>query len=199
MNSQSYPSSIVAYSAAAHGSGKNVGIGSVVGGATAGFLELLVFHPVDTTAKRLMTFKGRIVVPGNMGESYKNINKVVFRDAAEAGVFKKWSSMFPGLGYAAWYKVMQRTYKFGGQPFVYKFVDNLIGPYMKSTMGEKRGKIFNSALAGSLLGIGEVVLLPLDVLKVCFAFLLHLMLVVMVLPLQNQTVSFSFSLMLYMQ
>lgn len=161
----------VAYSPAAAGNGKNVGIGSIVGGATAGFMELLVFHPVDTTAKRLMTYKGRVYIPGNFSETYKTVNKVVFRDAAEASVFKKWSSMFPGLGYAAWYKILQRTYKFGGQPFVYKFVDNLIGPHVKSALGEKRGKIFNSAFAGSLLGIGEVVLLPFDVLKVCFFFL----------------------------
>lgn len=37
--------------------------------------------------------------------------QVVFKDAANATVGKKFISLFPGLGYAAGYKVLQRIYK----------------------------------------------------------------------------------------
>lgn len=37
--------------------------------------------------------------------------QVVFKNAAEASVGTKFLSLFPGLGYAAGYKVLQRVYK----------------------------------------------------------------------------------------
>ena len=39
-------------------------------------------------------------------------------------------------------------------------------PYFVSAFGEKSGKALISATSGSLIGIGEIVLLPLDVLKI---------------------------------
>jgi hypothetical protein len=62
----------------------------------------MVFHPVDTTAKRLMSNIGKI-------ESASHLNKVVFRDAAAASVPARFLSLFPGLGYAASYKVRLET------------------------------------------------------------------------------------------
>lgn len=75
-------------------------------------------------------------------------------------------SLFPGLGYAAGYKVLQRVYKYGGQPVVNEFLANNIGSDFESAFGKKTGKAMMSATAGSLIGIGEIVLLPLDVLKI---------------------------------
>ena len=37
--------------------------------------------------------------------------QVVFREHAGATVPKKFLSLFPGLGYAAGYKILQRVYK----------------------------------------------------------------------------------------
>lgn len=37
--------------------------------------------------------------------------QVIFKDSAKATVGKKFLSLFPGLGYAAGYKVLQRVYK----------------------------------------------------------------------------------------
>ncbi|KAK9710780.1 high copy suppressor of abf2 [Basidiobolus ranarum] len=75
-------------------------------------------------------------------------------------------SLFPGLGFAAGYKIMQRVYKFGGQPFVKDYLNTHHRDAFSRTFGEKNGKTMMHATAGSLVGIGEVALLPLDVLKI---------------------------------
>lgn len=54
----------------------------------------------------------------------------------------------------------------GGQPFVNDAINSSAGGWFKSTFGEKQGKTLMQATAGSLIGIGEVILLPLDVLKI---------------------------------
>ena len=40
------------------------------------------------------------------------------------------------------------------------------GGYFRETFGEKKGKTLMQATAGSIIGVGEVLLLPLDVLKI---------------------------------
>jgi hypothetical protein len=119
----------------------------------------MVFHPVDTTAKRLMSNIGKI-------ESASHLNKVVFRDAASASVPNRFLSLFPGLGYAAAYKILQRIYKFGGQPFVRDYLAKHHGDSFDRSFGKGSGKAIMHATAGSIIGIGEIVLLPLDVLKI---------------------------------
>ncbi|KAG8971725.1 Mitochondrial GTP/GDP carrier protein 1, partial [Tulasnella sp. 427] len=55
---------------------------------------------------------------------------------------------------------------FGGQPW---FNDIIVRNYKEkfsAVFGERNGKLMMQATAGSLTGIGEVVLLPLDVLKI---------------------------------
>lgn len=141
-------------------------VARIVGSAAAGFLELLVFHPVDTIAKRLMTTKDKYVNTGSFKETRGNLNKIIFRDAVDAGVLRKIGSLFPGLGYATGYKVLQRAYKFGGQPFVNEALNGYSGKWFKSTFGDKTGKSLMSATSGALVGIGEVILLPLDNLKI---------------------------------
>ena len=97
-----------------------------------------------------------------------NLSSIIFREKASAPVFTRIFSLFPGLGYAAGYKISQRIYKFGGQPW---FNDLIRGtPAVRdafvNTFGERQGKTMMHATAGSLTGIGEVVLLPLDALKI---------------------------------
>ncbi|ORY43257.1 putative GGC1-protein of the mitochondrial carrier family [Leucosporidium creatinivorum] len=136
--------------------GKDSGAARVLGSGTAGIAELALFHPVDTVAKRLMSNKA-------VGAPY---SQIIFREHAKATVGKKFLSLFPGLGYAAGYKVLQRVYKFGGQPYFNDAISKNYGSQFKSAFGEKNGKAIMSATAGSLTGIGEIVLLPLDVLKI---------------------------------
>ncbi|KAF2471260.1 guanine nucleotide transporter [Lindgomyces ingoldianus] len=129
-----------------------------LGAGCAGIAELMVFHPVDTTAKRLMSNYGKI--------SASQLNSVIFRDYAQASIPARFLSLFPGLGYAAAYKVLQRVYKYGGQPFVRDFLAKNYGDGFDRTFGRGNGKAIMHATAGSLIGIGEIVILPLDVLKI---------------------------------
>lgn len=95
-----------------------------------------------------------------------NLKEVIFKQHASSPAITKALSLFPGLGYAAGYKVAQRVYKFGGQPYFNDVLNTHYGKQFKNLFGEKNGKAIMSASAGSLTGIGEVVLLPLDVLKI---------------------------------
>ncbi|KAG8906024.1 Mitochondrial GTP/GDP carrier protein 1 [Tulasnella sp. 403] len=143
----------------AGGKYKESGAARVLGSGASGVAELLIFHPVDTIAKRLMSNKTTTV-------SLSTLSPIIFRDYATAPIHKRFLSLFPGLGYAAGYKVAQRIYKFGGQPW---FNDLIVKKYkdeFSSVFGERKGKLMMQATAGSLTGIGEVVLLPLDALKI---------------------------------
>ncbi|KAK9462652.1 mitochondrial carrier domain-containing protein [Lipomyces oligophaga] len=137
----------------------NSGTARVLGSASAGIAELSVFHPVDTIAKRLMSNNTRVA-------SASQLNTVIFRNYANESVARKMLSLFPGLGYAAGYKILQRVYKYGGQPFVNDILTTRFGKSFEDTFGKKTGKALLSASSGSLIGIGEIVLLPLDVLKI---------------------------------
>ncbi|TFY81212.1 hypothetical protein EWM64_g2801 [Hericium alpestre] len=125
---------------------------------TPGVAELLIFHPVDTIAKRLMSNKGKV--------SFSTLSPIIFRDHATAPFGRKLLSLFPGLGYAAGYKISQRIYKFGGQPWFNDLLNKHFKSNFTNTFGERKGKMMMQATAGSLTGIGEVLLLPLDVLKI---------------------------------
>ncbi|GAQ11063.1 mitochondrial GTP/GDP carrier protein 1 [Aspergillus lentulus] len=131
----------------------------LLGSGTAGIAELMVFHPVDTIAKRLMSNQTRIA-------STEVFSQVVFKEYATAPIGRKFTSLFPGLGYAAGYKVLQRIYKYGGQPFVRDYLAKHHGSDFDRAFGKGTGKAIMHATAGSLIGIGEIVLLPLDVLKI---------------------------------
>ncbi|KAI9670138.1 MAG: hypothetical protein M1817_004475 [Caeruleum heppii] len=130
----------------------------LLGSGSAGIAELAVFHPVDTIAKRLMSNQGKV--------SASKLSAVIFRDYSTASVPRKFFSLFPGLGYAAGYKVLQRIYKYGGQPFVRDWLAIHYGGDFDRAFGKGTGKAIMHATAGSLIGIGEIVLLPLDVLKI---------------------------------
>ncbi|MCJ1477359.1 hypothetical protein MMC13_006030 [Lambiella insularis] len=131
----------------------------LLGSGSAGIAELAIFHPVDTIAKRLMSNQAKV-------KSVSQLNTVIFKDYAGAAVGRKFTSLFPGLGYAAGYKVLQRIYKYGGQPFVRDYLALHHGDTFDTAFGKGTGKAIMHATAGSLIGIGEIILLPLDVLKI---------------------------------
>ncbi|KAI6027351.1 mitochondrial carrier protein [Pisolithus microcarpus] len=140
------------------GNGKDSGTARVLGSGASGVAELVVFHPVDTIAKRLMSNKSKV--------SMSTLSPIIFRDQVSAPMRQKFLSLFPGLGYAAGYKVAQRIYKFGGQPWFNDIISRHYKDDFTRLFGERKGKMFIQAAAGSLTGIGEVVLLPLDALKI---------------------------------
>ncbi|KAJ2357864.1 high copy suppressor of abf2 [Coemansia erecta] len=154
-------------SPAGSGKYKESGTARLLGSGASGILELFTFHPVDTVAKRLMSNTDKIFGGGQpVSQSLGKLNHVIFRDAAGKATLSKYLSLFPGLGYAAGYKVAQRMYKFGGQPVARDFLEHHHGQAFTRLFGERNGKAMLHATAGSLIGIGEVALLPLDVLKI---------------------------------
>ncbi|KAG0317841.1 Mitochondrial GTP/GDP carrier protein 1 [Dissophora globulifera] len=143
------------------------GVARLCGSATSGFLELMIFHPIDTVAKRLMSNQTRLFAPGKpLSAGWAATNTAIFKDASNAAPLKKYASLFPGLGFAAGYKIMQRVYKFGGQPFVNEFLIRYYKTKFDAVFGEKTGKTMMHATAGSFVGVGEIALLPLDLLKI---------------------------------
>eukprot|EP00033_Pygsuia_biforma_P000112 GCRY01000141.1.p1 GENE.GCRY01000141.1~~GCRY01000141.1.p1 ORF type:complete len:349 (-),score=73.21 GCRY01000141.1:147-1073(-) len=140
-------------------------IALIAGSGTAGVCELVFFHPVDTIAKRLMSHQEKIFVGG---ETVANVNRIIFRGKANAPYLARYGSLFPGFSSAVLYKVSQRIYKFGGQPVVKEFVREKtpIAKFYDRKLGKKYGKFLTDATAGALMGIGEVALLPFDVLKI---------------------------------
>jgi hypothetical protein len=75
-------------------------------------------------------------------------NQVIFKDKASAPVARKFFSLFPGLGYAAGYKVLQRVYKYGGQPIARDYLALHYGKDFESAFGKKTGKAIMHSTAG---------------------------------------------------
>ncbi|CUG88891.1 mitochondrial carrier protein, putative [Bodo saltans] len=135
------------------------------GAATmAGTLEILFFHPFDTVAKRMMS-NTTSLRGSSFGETMSNVNKCIFKKHADASFTAKVAYLYPGSLYAMTYKVLQRVYKFAGQPIVRDAINENYGDNFKAAFG-KKSKMMSESVAGSLIGIGEVILLPLDRLKV---------------------------------
>jgi hypothetical protein len=88
------------------------------------------------------------------------------QNKADASVLVRYTSLFPGITFGAAYKVLQRVYKFGGQPYVRDFLTRHFKSDFDRSFGDKHGKTMIYAVAGSIMGVGEIVLLPLDVLKI---------------------------------
>lgn len=138
----------------------------LLGSAIAGVSELMIFHPVDTVAKRLMSTETNVVVLSSPSSTAINLNQAIFRESHNKNPLSKFGSLFPGIGFGAAYKILQRVYKFGGQPVVNDKLRALYGKEFEQRFGRDNGRTLLSACAGSMIGIGEVFLLPLDALKV---------------------------------
>ena len=80
-------------------------------------------------------------------------NQVIFKDAATKGVLAKYTSLFPGLGFAAGYKILQRVYKFGGQPFANDLLTQNFKSVFDKVFGERHAKAWMYATAGRYLFI----------------------------------------------
>jgi len=137
---------------------KSQGFARFFGSGVAGFCELSLFHPVDTIAKRLMNTKDEL--------TRENFNRVLFQKASNEGAMQKYASLFGGFGYGALYKVSQRIYKFGGQPVLNDFLQKTVFKPNRDGEMSRNTKFWSNAIAGSILGAGEIVLLPFDVMKI---------------------------------
>jgi len=148
------------------------------GAATfAGFCEIMIFHPFDTVSKRLMSHNKPVVIPGNISATMSNTHSVIFGGMNSAvggvphtGAMAHVKHLYPGSSYAIYYKVTQRFIKFAGQPYMRDYLYR--SPVMNaaftknSAFGERKGKMLLEATAGCIVGASEVVLLPIDRMKV---------------------------------
>jgi len=119
-----------------------------IASGAAGGMELCLFYPADTIAKRLMNSKEAF--------SVSNWQNLVLQDSCAAGPVAKFRSLFPGLSFGAAYKISQRSFVWGCQP--------LVKDVLRSRTNLKSG-VFCDGLAGSIMGMCEVALLPLNALK----------------------------------
>lgn len=146
--------------------GKNIRDSRAPAATIAGFMEIGLFHPFDTVAKRLMTNRGSLAKP-TVKETMGNLNEIVFKTHAHDNVLQKVLYLYPGSFYAVIYKVFQRTYKFAGQPVVREYLLKHHDDSFQRTFG-RSAKVMREGTAGCLIGMGEVFLLPLDRLKVLY-------------------------------
>ena len=80
--------------------------------------------------------------------SASSLSSIIFKEYATASLGRKLLSLFPGLGYAAGYKVTQRIYKYGGQPWFSDILGRNYKDSFTNTFGERQGKMMMQATAG---------------------------------------------------
>lgn len=113
-----------------------------------------------------MSNQHKVIQGDGIAATTKRLNEVIFRKYAKSGALRKYGSLFPGLGFATAYKVSQRVYKWTGQLYVKDALNKYYGKQFTQAFGKNHGRTMMHATAGSMIGIGEVVLLPLDILKI---------------------------------
>ena len=133
-------------------------LASLLGSTVSGVFEIGLFHPLDTTAKRLMNNKTNV--------TFSNLKQTVLREHHKKGWVRGFPTLYPGLGFATSYKITQRIYKYTGQNVLKNYLLDNHKTKFTNAFGEKNGKVMISAVSGSLIGMGEVALLPLDILKI---------------------------------
>lgn len=138
-------------------------IACLLGPMIAGVCETLVFHPYDTLSKRLQNSHVKIPL------SYQNIHaiqRVIFPNVYSAKWHYKVHSSYKGLSAAFIYRINQRLFMYGGQPIVKSLVDKGFGSSIEKVVGSRYKTICTEAIGGGIASFFEVILLPLDSLKV---------------------------------
>ena len=115
-------------------------ISKILASSLSGIFEISIFHPIDTIAKRLMNNSNPNSSKMNIIFPDKNINK--------------FNSLYSGVKFGMGYKILQRTYKYSGQ--------SILNDKIKIS----NNKILNNAICGSIIGAGEIILLPFDIFKI---------------------------------
>ena len=74
------------------GSGGKSSAPYIIGSATSGVLEILIFHPIDTIAKRLMSNTTTIFQQGaERSENMARLSTVLFKENANKPIMTKFS------------------------------------------------------------------------------------------------------------
>lgn len=119
-------------------------------GIQCGYYLMLVLLMYSTNNRET-----KLITLNSPAQTAANLNSAIFRNAAAESIGQKAVSLFPGIGFGAAYKILQRVYKFGGQPVVLDFMTKRYGADFDERFGHKTGRTLLSATSGSLIGIGE--------------------------------------------
>mmetsp|Transcript_58162 Transcript_58162/g.104078 ORF Transcript_58162/g.104078 Transcript_58162/m.104078 type:complete len:330 (+) Transcript_58162:52-1041(+) len=141
----------------------------MLSGAVAGILEISLFHPVDTIAKRLIVDRRRtgLLAANSRWQHLPSSRQIVFAGVSPtASMSSHVFALYLGANYAVLYKVLQRSYQYSVQPMVSRYLGANHRRFFTRWFGPGLSRPMEHALAGSVAGCGEVLPLPIDSLKV---------------------------------
>lgn len=137
----------------------------------SGAMEICIFHPFDTASKRLISDEGRARVSAlrHPWQRLRTSRDILFHSLPPtASATDKVAHIYKGLKFAALYKVNQRIIKFAGQPML----RDVAGRWQFEAAGAQWGmskrasRTLMESVCGCIAGVCEIVLLPLDRVKV---------------------------------
>lgn len=128
----------------------------LIGSGIAGILESLIFHPADTISKRLMSNQETLVVSGKKS----NLKNILLQTQINTSLNQQLRGLYNGLGFSLMHRFSQRMYGYGGQPILKQMIENKYNPKTKFQ------RIRNEWLSGAVIGIGETIFMPFDLLKI---------------------------------
>lgn len=121
-----------------------------------GALELVLFHPLGTVATRLQNHRGTIFVFQSLTASFSRFYNIVTIGG----------SLYSGIGAGAVDKVVKRGYKLAGQRILREnILEHYLGSQVENAIGKRHKNPVLDGLAGSMIGVGEVIFLPIDYIK----------------------------------
>lgn len=128
----------------------------LLGSGFAGILESVIFHPADTISKRLMSNQQKLVVYGKQS----NLKEILLHTKTKPTLNLQIKGLYNGLGFSLIHRFTQRMYGYGGQPILREFVEG------KIDIKTRTERIGSEWACGALVGLGETVFMPFDLLKV---------------------------------
>ncbi len=138
---------------------------NLLGGLTAGAIEVPIFYIPEVISHRLQVNTKALYQPGmKLATFSKNLSNAIFdQNNPSKNIRDLWLGICPALGY----KILQRGYKFAGQPMVKTQLEMYFGQHYQSCFGERNAKLMLEGTAGMIIGAGEApLLLPLDTIKI---------------------------------
>ena len=125
----------------------------LIGSSLAGILEVTIFHPLDTISKRLMSNEQKVNFFYN-----SNIKNIIF-DTKKLSL-NDVPRLYNGIGFSYMHRFSQRMYTYGGQPILKDKIKN------NFNMDKKSERIKCETIAGIIIGAGESIFMPFDILKI---------------------------------
>lgn len=127
----------------------------LLGSSIAGLMEVTLFHPLDTVSKRLMSNEQKLVISGNNS----NIKNIIL-NSSKPKYYNDIPRLYNGIEFSFIHRFTQRMYTYGGQPILRKKLEN----YFNNNTKKERVKL--DTFAGLIIGAGESIFMPFDVLKI---------------------------------